>query len=90
MRNVAKIVEERERFYAALTQLDWLKSYPSQTNFILCKVAGGRQAVEIKQKLTEQGILVRHYSSPGLTEHLRFSIGTREQMVRLTHALKQF
>ncbi len=89
MRNVARIVEERERFYAALTQLDWLKSYPSQTNFILCKVAGGRQAVEIKQKLAEQGILVRYYSSPGLTDHLRFSIGTPEQMVRLTEALKQ-
>jgi histidinol-phosphate aminotransferase len=89
MGNVAKIVEERERFYTALAQFDWLQPYPSQTNFILCKVEGGRQAAEVKKKLAEQGILVRYYNSPGLTDHLRFTIGTPEQMTRLAEVLKQ-
>jgi histidinol-phosphate aminotransferase len=89
MSNVAKIVEERERFYTALAQFDWLHPYPSQTNFILCKVGGGRQAAEVKKKLAEQGILVRYYNSPGLTDHLRFTIGTPEQMTRLVEVLKQ-
>ncbi|MBN1993894.1 MAG: histidinol-phosphate transaminase [Anaerolineae bacterium] len=89
MGNVAKIIAEREKFYSALAQFSWLKPYPSQTNFVLCKVEGGRRAAEIKQKLAEQGILVRYYQSPGLTDHLRFSIGTPAQMTRLVEVLKQ-
>jgi histidinol-phosphate aminotransferase len=89
MGNVAKIIEERERFYTTLAQFGWLRPYPSRTNFILCKVEGGRQAAEVKKKLAERGILVRYYDSPGLNDHLRFSIGTSEQMARLAEMLKQ-
>jgi histidinol-phosphate aminotransferase len=87
--NVTKIVEEREKFYTALAQYDWLKPYPSQTNFILCKVQKGRQAAEIKQKLAGRGVLIRYYDSPGLADHLRFSIGTPDQMARVIHILEQ-
>ena len=86
--NVARLVTEREKFYTELDQIDWLSPYPSQANFILCKVSG-RQASEIKQKLADQGILVRYYNSPGLTDHLRFSIGTPGQMIWLAKALRQ-
>ncbi len=86
--NVAKIIEERDKFYLTLAQFDWLKPYPSQANFILCKVEGGREAADVKKKLTEQGILVRYYNSPGLTDHIRVSIGTPYQMARLVEALK--
>jgi histidinol-phosphate aminotransferase len=89
MSNVAKIVEERERFYPTLAQFDWLQPYPSQTNFILCRVVGERQAAEVKKKLAEQGILVRYYNSPGLSDHLRFTIGAPEQMTRLAEVLRQ-
>jgi histidinol-phosphate aminotransferase len=34
--NVARLVEQRKNFYKTLTQFDWLKPYPSRTNFILC------------------------------------------------------
>ena len=36
--NVAKIVRERERLFGKLRELDWLKPYPSQANFILCSL----------------------------------------------------
>ena len=85
--NVARLVEERERFYAILAEFDWLKPYPSQTNFILCRVEG-RAAKDVKQKLMERGILVRYYNSPRLTDHIRISIGTPAQMARLEEALK--
>jgi histidinol-phosphate aminotransferase len=88
MANVARLIEQRERFYTTLSQLDWLEPYPSQANFILCKVKG-RQALAAKKRLAKQGILVRYYNSPGLTGHLRFSIGTPTQMTRLEEALKQ-
>jgi histidinol-phosphate aminotransferase len=87
--NVAKIITERDKFYATLAQIDWLKPYPSQANFILCKVEGGRRAVTIKQQLAAQGILVRYYHSPGLSDHIRISIGTSYQMARLAEALRQ-
>jgi histidinol-phosphate aminotransferase len=89
MGNVAKIIEAREKFYATLAQIDWLKPYPSQANFILSKVEGGREAGDVKKKLAEQGILVRYYDSPGLTDHLRFSIGRPEQMARLAAGLRR-
>jgi histidinol-phosphate aminotransferase len=84
--NVDRIVDERDKFYAVLHQFDWLEPYPSRANFILTKVKGHR-ALEVKQKLVEQGVLVRYYNSPGLDDHLRFSIGTPDQMVRLAEAL---
>ena len=36
--NVARIVKERERLFGKLKELDWLKPYPSQANFILCSL----------------------------------------------------
>ena len=86
--NVAKIIDERERFYAVLAQFNWLKPYPSQANFILCKVKG-RSAAAVKQQLAQQGVLVRYYNSAGLSDHLRFSLGTPAQMARLAEALSQ-
>ncbi len=87
--NVAKIVAERDKFFAVLTEFNWLQPYPSHSNFILCRVGGGRQAVEVKQKLTQQGILVRYYNSPGLSDHIRISVGTPYHMARLAEALRQ-
>ena len=87
MVNVARLVEQRDQFYAALSRFDWLKPYPSQANFVLCQVEG-RPALEVKQKLAGQGVLVRYYNSPGLTSHLRFSIGMAEQMARLEEVLR--
>ena len=86
--NVARIIEERDKFYAVLNRFDWLELYPSRANFILGRVKG-RAAAEVKQKLARQGILVRYYNSPGLTDFLRFSIGTPTQMMRLVEALDQ-
>ncbi len=86
--NVGRLVEQRERFYESLAQFDWLKPFPSQANFVLCKVEG-RSAAQVKQQLADQGILIRHYDAPGLTDHLRFSIGTPEQMACLVETLKK-
>ncbi|RME70498.1 MAG: histidinol-phosphate transaminase [Chloroflexi bacterium] len=86
--NVARIVDTRQQFYTALQGIDWLEPFPSQTNFILCRVHG-RPAAEVKQALARQGILVRYYSTDGLRDCLRISIGTPEQMTRLETALKQ-
>lgn len=85
---VTRLVEQREKTFAVLTRIEWLEPYPSQGNFILCKVRG-RSAAEVKQQLAERGILVRYYNSPKLADHLRISIGTPTQMAQLEQVLEQ-
>ena len=86
--NVARLVAERERLVAALEQIPYLRPYPSYANFILCRVTG-REARILKETLAERGILIRYYSSPGLADHVRFSVGTSEQTERLLAELRE-
>ena len=86
-KNIAVIVEQRNYLYKSLEQISWLKPYPSQANFILCQVEEV-SALEVKQRLRKQGILIRHFDKPGLTDHIRISIGTEEQNQLLLSALK--
>jgi len=87
--DVAKLVEAREQFYTELQAIPWLKPYPSQTNFILCRVVH-RDAAQVKQILAQEyGILVRYYNTSGLSDHIRISMGTTEQMAHVAKVLKQ-
>lgn len=88
LERVAQLVAQREKFYQVLAGIPWLQAYPSQANFILCRVLG-RPAAETKAQLAAHGILVRYYHSPGLADCLRFSIGTPTQMDRLAEVLRQ-
>ena len=84
---VTALVAERKRMFAALAEIDYLKPYPSYSNFLLCEVAG-RDAGELKEWLqTEHGILVRHYNKPMLSNFIRISAGRPEQTDRLLGAL---
>jgi histidinol-phosphate aminotransferase len=82
-----KIIKERERLMAALRQFDFLEPYPSQANFILCKVTRGH-AKQLKEDLTKKGILIRYFNNPGLEDHVRFSIGKPENTDQLLAALE--
>lgn len=77
-----KIVAERERMIDALREISFLEPYPSQSNFVLCRVLPTRRcanAAELKQVLAQAGILVRYFSKPGLEDHIRISVGKPEQ-----------
>ena len=89
LQNVRKITEERERLYQGLCRIDYLRPYPSSSNFILCRVVD-RNAYELKQKLAQQGILLRHYSSTGLSDHVRASVGLPEHTDRLLETLRSY
>ncbi|MBI4770567.1 MAG: aminotransferase class I/II-fold pyridoxal phosphate-dependent enzyme, partial [Chloroflexi bacterium] len=84
--NVLRITAERERLFAALQAVPYLHPYPSQANFILCRVVG-RDARELKQTLEAQGILVRYFDQPGLRDCVRISVGRPEDTNRLLAAL---
>ena len=82
------IIQERVRLLAALKRLDYLDPYPSRANFILCKVTRGN-ARQLKENLTQRGILIRYFNKPGLDDHVRFSIGKPEEIDRLLEALEE-
>jgi histidinol-phosphate aminotransferase len=86
--NVRRLVAERERMMGLLQTIPYLQPYPSHANFILCKVRG-RDAFAIKQQLAERGILIRYYHTPGLTDHVRFTVGRPEDTERLIQALRE-
>ena len=88
MANVQRIIEERERLFAALQNFDFLEPYPSKTNFILNRVVG-REALGIKLALEQRGVLIRYYDSPGLDDHIRVSVGRPVHSDALLSALAE-
>jgi histidinol-phosphate aminotransferase len=85
---VRTLIAEREVLYAGLQSIQSLYPYPSHSNFVLNRVEG-RDAGELKAALERQGILVRYYHKPGLSDHIRVSVGTPEQNTRVLAALRK-
>jgi histidinol-phosphate aminotransferase len=84
---IGKIIEQRNWLFEELVQLPNLTPYPTQANFILCKVLDG-SARQIWEQLRKQGILIRYFDKPGLSDHIRISIGTEQQNQYLLSTLK--
>ena len=82
---VAEVRAARELLCAGLEKLK-IPYMPSSANFVL--VRAGKRALEIRDHLRAQGILVRDrsYEAPGC---LRITVGTREQTRRLFDALEE-
>jgi histidinol-phosphate aminotransferase len=87
--NGRKITAERERLFSDLTTISWLHPYPSQANFILCRVLG-HPAQAVRQQLAQQGILVRYFQKPGLEDCIRISVGRPQATDHLLQSLQQF
>jgi histidinol-phosphate aminotransferase len=87
-RVVGLLIAERERLAAGLAEVPYLRPYPSRANFILCRVAG-RDARELKLALEREGILIRYFNKPGLTDCLRISVGRPEHTDALLAALRR-
>ena len=86
--NVARIVRERERLFGRLKEMDWLRPYPSEANFILCSLPRG-EAREVWQRLRMKGIFVRYFDAPLLKDCLRISVGRPEHTNALVKVLKE-
>lgn len=85
---VAKVINTRERTKAALSRLGFM-FYDSKTNFIFAthkKIP----AQEIFDALRAENIYVRHWNKPRISEYLRISIGTEEEMGKVIEFLENF
>ena len=71
------VISERERVTSALEGLGF-EVLPSKANFIFARHK--EQPGEVLAKgLREQGIIVRHFNKPRISEFLRITIGTVDQ-----------
>jgi histidinol-phosphate aminotransferase len=73
--SVRAITAERVRMTEALRALEWVTPLPSETNFVLCRIGGGRDAKAVKLAIEKQGVLVRYFNKDGLRDCLRISVG---------------
>jgi histidinol-phosphate aminotransferase len=85
--NVSRLKTERSRLYQALKRIAFLQPFPSQANFILCKVLQPYKADQLKYTLMQYGILVRYYQTDLLQDYIRISVGKPEQHEILLSAL---
>ena len=83
---VDALIVERDRLFQELSSFPFLRPFLSQANFVLCRVIG-RDAKALKEVLGIRGILVRHYTKPGLENCIRVSAGRPEQTAALLVAL---
>jgi histidinol-phosphate aminotransferase len=86
--NLGKLIAERNRLSEALSEINFLQPYPSQSNFILCRVLD-RDARQLKLGLEQHGILVRYFDKPGLRDCIRISVGKPEHTEALIEALRE-
>jgi histidinol-phosphate aminotransferase len=84
-RHVEKIRVTRGRLSDGLRALGYFV-YNSQTNFVLARQAGTDQR-SIYEGLKDRGFLVRYFSTPELSDCLRITVGTDEQIDQLLTAL---
>ena len=85
---VRKIISERERVFAELSQIDGLSPVASKGNFMVVKSATDPK--RIFADLLERDILIRDVSSyPMLSEYFRVSVGTPDENDRLLKALNE-
>ncbi len=82
---VVRIRVERGRLYRNLRKLNILQPYPSQGNYLLCRVLNG-EAAALRARLAELGIMVRGYDGP-LAGYVRISVGRPEDTDTLMKAL---
>jgi len=87
-RHAARMAAERERLMALLGEVPYLRPYPSEANFVLCRVVE-RDAHALKLALEEQGILIRYFDKPGLRDHIRISVGRPDQTDAIISVLRR-
>ena len=88
MERVCRMCGTRDRLFALLTEVDWIEPYPSEANFILCRL-DGVDAVEVKARLARRGIFVRYFDTPMLRNCLRISVGLDEHSEIVARALRE-
>ena len=85
--NCQKIMDNRSWTTVELERLGFT-ALPSLTNFVFAK-NDAIPGKELYLKLKAKGILVRHFDTPRLTDYVRVTIGSAEQMAAFIRCTKE-
>ena len=85
---VQQIVTERDRMMVLMQQMESIKTWPSQANFILCRLPEGR-GKEIFEGLCSRGIFLRYFGTSRLKDHIRASVGLPHETDAVVSALSE-
>lgn len=83
----SKLIATRERCATELRALGF-DVLPSSANFLFARPSG-ISAEELFKKLRENGVLVRYFKKPRISDRLRISVGTDEETDALIAAIKK-
>ena len=83
----ARVIEARERLNRGLVRLGF-DVLPSSANFVFaCHPA--QEGAVLATALRQQAVIVRHFAAPRISDYLRITVGTDEQIDRLLSALSE-
>jgi histidinol-phosphate aminotransferase len=88
MERVCEMRRTQARLFDLLSGVPWITPYPSEANFILCRL-DGLDAVDVQARLAKRGIFVRHFDTPMLRNCLRISVGRDEHCEPVVIALRE-
>lgn len=86
--NVQRVLRSRLVLQQRLVELGF-RVWPSSANFLLVQPPAGILAVDLQQSLKQQGILVRYFDLPGVSDKLRITVGTDAQNAQLCRSLQE-
>ena len=88
LERVQKIVAERDRMMTLLKGIKELRAWPSQANFILIQLPGGR-GKDIYENLCNRGIFLRYFNAERLKDHVRTTVGLPHETDAVVDALRE-
>ena len=81
----ARVIEGRNRLTDGLVRLRF-DVLPSSANFVFARHPA-HEGAALAAALRQQAVIVRHFASPRISDYLRITVGTDEQIDRLLSAL---
>ena len=87
--SLTRIKEERKRFFSKLSSIEGLRTIPSEANYIMVEITGGKKATEVtKRLLSDYGILIKDLSAKIKGgEYLRLAVRDTKDNDKLIDAL---
>jgi histidinol-phosphate aminotransferase len=83
----ARVIMGRDRLNRGLARLGF-EVLPSSANFVFARHPA-YQGAALAAALRQRAVIVRHFSAPRISDHLRITVGTDEQIGRLLSALSE-
>lgn len=77
--SVEMVIENRERLYRFLDEHK-VSYVPSAANSVMIVFSDKQKAADFTQQMLEQGVILRHLPAFGVSNGVRITIGTREEM----------